>query len=270
MESNIAFAFGITLVAGLATCVGSFLTFFTHHTNKRLLSLSLGFSAGVMIFISFTEIFPEAQKILGREYGERNGYLFTLLAFLGGVILTALIDKFIFPEDEDPHDIGNIVKSQEDPARRQHYRKFHKIGMFTALALAIHNFPEGLVTFITNMNGADFGIPIAVAIIIHNIPEGIAISLPIYFATGSRWKSFLYAFLAGIAEPIGAVIGYLFLRETGEGLIGVALAAVAGVMVFISFDELFPTARECGKHEEVIIGLFAGMVLMGVSIMFLI
>jgi len=118
------------------------------------------------------------------------------------------------------------------------------------------------------MNGDAFGIPIAIAIIIHNIPEGIAISLPIYFATQSRTKSFLYTFLAGIAEPIGAVIGYLFLKQCTDSFIGLALAAVSGIMIFISFDELFPTAHECGKHGEVIIGLIAGMMVMGVSIVF--
>jgi len=268
MQSTVLFAFGITLLAGMATCLGSLFTFFTHHTNKRVISLALGFSAGVMIFISFTEIFPEAHELLAQRYGDSNGYLFTLLAFLGGILLTAIIDKCLIPSDEDPHNIQNITIDRNDQERIRHYRKFHKIGIFTAVALAIHNFPEGLVTFVTNMNGAAFGIPIAIAIIIHNIPEGIAISLPVYFATKSRKKSFFYTFLAGIAEPIGAVIGYLFLKQCTDCFIGIALAAVAGIMIFISFDELFPTAHEYGKQGEVTIGLILGMVVMGISIVF--
>ena len=268
MNSTVLFAFGITLLAGLATCLGSLFTFFTHYTNKRVISLALGFSAGVMIFISFTEIFPEASHLLAQKYGDSKGYLFALLAFLGGVIFTALIDKFLLPDDEDPHNIQGIIEDQDNPMKIQHYRKFHKIGLFTAIALAIHNFPEGLVTFVTNMNGEAFGIPIAIAIIIHNIPEGVAIALPIYFATQSRKKAFFYTFLAGIAEPIGAVIGYLFLKQCNDCFIGLALAAVSGIMIFISFDELFPTAQECGKHGEVIIGLISGMIVMGLSIVF--
>ncbi len=263
--SQIFLAFSLTAFAGIATCVGAILTFFAKHTNKRLLSLGLGFSAGVMVFISFTEIFPEAHKLLSPLYGSSKGYIITLISFLGGVIITALIDKLFLP-DENPH-AAQPVEDRENKQKAKHYRKFHRIGLFTAIALAIHNFPEGLVTFVTNMNGDAFGIPIAIAITIHNIPEGIAIALPIYFATQSRKKAFGYTFLAGIAEPIGAFVGYLFIREfNSDLLIGILLSAVAGVMVFISFDELFPTAREYGKHSEVITGLIAGMVLMGISI----
>ncbi len=265
MEKIALFALGITFLAGLSTCLGALLVFFTKHTNKRLISLALGFSAGVMVFISFTEIFPEASELIASSYGGVKGYMFALLSFLGGIIMMALVGK-LFPSEENPHRASHI-EDRENKGKANEYKKLHRIGLFTAVALAIHNFPEGLVTFITNMEGASFGIPIAIAIAIHNIPEGIAISLPIYYATKSRIKSFGYAFLAGIAEPIGALIGYLFLREHATDLIvGVSLATVAGIMVFISFDELFPAAREYGKHGEVLFGLVAGMMVMGVSI----
>ncbi len=265
MEKTALFALGITFLAGISTCFGAFLTFFTSHTNKRLISLALGFSAGVMVFISFTEIFPEARELISSAYGGSKGYMLTLIAFLGGALLMAFIGK-LFPSKESPHGV-QYIEDRENKEKAHDYKRLHRIGLFTAVALTIHNFPEGLVTFITNMEGASFGIPIAIAIAIHNIPEGIAISLPIYFATKSRVKSFLYTFIAGIAEPIGALIGYFFLRQyTSNLMIGVLLASVAGIMVFISFDELFPTAREYGKHGEVLSGLVAGMMVMGGSI----
>jgi ZIP family zinc transporter len=141
------------------------------------------------------------------------------------------------------------------------------MGLFSAFAIAVHNFPEGLATFMAGMTNPTLGISIAVAIAIHNIPEGLAVSVPIYYATGSKKKAFVLSFLSGLSEPVGAIIGYFFLRWFfTESVLGFIFAAVAGIMVFISLDELLPTAEEYGEHHVAIYGLIAGMAVMALSL----
>jgi ZIP family zinc transporter len=142
-----------------------------------------------------------------------------------------------------------------------------RTGLFTALAIAVHNFPEGLATFVSALQAPSMAVPIVVAIAIHNIPEGIAVSVPIFHATGSRKKAFLYSFASGLSEPLAALVGYLILLPfLSDALYGMLFAAVAGIMVFISFDELLPTARAYGEHHLSIYGLVAGMAVMAVSL----
>lgn len=264
--STILFAFGLTLFAGLSTGIGSALAFFTKQTNTKFLSISLGFSAGVMIYVSFVEIFAKARIELASELGERSGYWTTVAAFFGGILLIGIIDKLI-PSAENPHEI----KKMEDfvsSKNSQKDAKLMRMGLFTALAIAIHNFPEGLATFTAALTDPSLGIAIAVAIAIHNIPEGIAVSVPIYYATGDKKKAFWYSFLSGLAEPVGALIGYLILMPFLSPVVfGVLFAGVAGIMVFISIDELLPAAREYGKHHLSIYGLIAGMAVMAISLL---
>ena len=147
-------------------------------------------------------------------------------------------------------------------------KKLLRMGMFTALAVGIHNFPEGLATFVAALQEPTIAIPIAVAIAIHNIPEGIAVSVPVYYATGSRKKAFLYSFLSGLSEPIGALVGYLILMPIMSDVVfGIIFAGVAGIMVYISLDELLPSAEEYGEHHLSIYGLVAGMVVMALSLL---
>ncbi len=260
-------AFGLTLFAGLATGIGSFLAFFAKRTNTRILSVALGFSAGVMIYVSFVEIFFKARTCLIDELGLRVGYGTTVLAFFSGMALIAIIDKLV-PSFENPHEIHK-AEEMDDPALAEKFRKLYRMGMFTALAIAIHNFPEGLATFASALKDTRLGIAIAVAIAIHNIPEGIAVSIPIYYATGSRKKAFVYSFLSGLAEPAGALIGYAVLATFfNEVVFGVLFASVAGIMVFISFDELLPAAREYGEHHLSLYGLIIGMIVMAMSLVF--
>jgi ZIP family zinc transporter len=267
METQtILYAFGLTLFAGLSTGIGSALAFFAKRTNTKLLSVALGFSAGVMIYVSFVELFSEANHTLVKELGETEGSWMTVGAFFGGILLIALVDKFV-PSFENPHEIHKI-EEMEDKDKSSSYRKLFRLGVFSALAIAIHNFPEGLATFAAALKDISIGIPIAVAIAIHNIPEGIAVSIPIYYATGSRKKAFTYSFLSGLAEPLGAVIGYLVLFSFfNETVFGILFAMVAGIMVFISLDELLPTAGEYGEHHLSVYGLVAGMVVMAVSLL---
>ncbi|MFO8087272.1 MAG: zinc transporter ZupT [Bacteroidales bacterium] len=259
------FAFGLTLFAGLSTGIGSGLAFFTKKTNEKTLAIALGFSAGVMIYVSMIEIFVKAKESLVSELGFQQGSWITVLSFFGGIAFIAVIDKLI-PEFENPHEIRSVEEVEAQKQMRD--QKLMRMGLFTALAIAIHNFPEGLATFIAALNDPHLGIPIAVAIAIHNIPEGIAVSVPIFYATASRKKAFWYSFSSGLAEPLGAIVGYLVLMPfLSPAVFGILFAAVAGIMVFISLDELLPSAEKYGEHHLSIYGLIAGMGVMALSLL---
>ena len=259
---NVFYAFLFTLIAGLCTGIGSCIAFFTRHTNRKFLSVSLGFSAGVMIYVSMAEIFPKAQQILTAESGQKPGNCMTTAAFFGGMLIIAVIDR-LMPSEEKLHEPGlSGMESAHNNTRLM------RMGMFTALAIAVHNFPEGLATFVSSLQDPKIAIPVVAAIAIHNIPEGIAVSVPIYQATGSRKRAFLYSFLSGLAEPAGALLGWLILMPfMGDLVFGLLFAAVAGIMVFISFDELLPAAQEYGKRQLSICGLISGMAVMAVSLL---
>lgn len=263
------YAFGLTLIAGLSTGVGSMMAFFTKRTNTKVLSTVLGFSAGVMIYVSLVEILHEANRILTASMGMKKGMWVAVISFFAGIALIGIIDKLI-PSVENPHEIYKI----EDMDRKDlavencHAQKLMKMGILTAAAIAIHNFPEGIATFIAALKQPSIGIAIAIAIAIHNIPEGIAVSVPIYCATGDRRKALWYSFLSGLSEPLGAFLGYLFLMPIlSEELFGIMFALVAGIMVFISLDELLPTAREYGEPHLSTYGLVGGMAVMAVSLL---
>jgi len=270
MGSNtVLIAFGLTLFAGLATGIGSALAFFAKRTNPKFLSASLGFSAGVMIYVSFVEIMVKARDSLIEGSNEILGNWLVVLAFFTGIAVIALIDKLV-PSYENPHEIHKMdsLDKSENGFSEHDNKKLMRMGLFSALAIAIHNFPEGLATFTAALTDPSMGIAIAVAIAIHNIPEGIAVSVPIYYATGDKKKAFLYSFLSGLSEPVGALIGYLILRPfMGPMTFGFLFASVAGIMVFISLDELLPTAEEYGEHHVAIWGLIAGMAVMAISLL---
>lgn len=262
--SNVTIAFLITLFAGLATGIGSLIAFLARNTNKKFLSISLGFSAGVMIYVSMIEIFPKAKDSLVWALGERSGNYLTVISFFVGMFLIAIIDKFV-PSGENPHEVKSLPT---EGSNEKNTSGLLRTGVFTALAIGIHNFPEGLATFVSALGDMKIAIPIAVAIAIHNIPEGISVSVPIYYATGDKKKAFIYSFLSGMSEPIGAIVGYVFLRNYFNDLtFGIIFAMVAGIMVFISLDELLPAAKEYGEHHLSIYGLILGMIVMAVSLL---
>ena len=257
MEQNITLALTLTLLAGLATSVGGFLAFFFKRENLNTLALGLGFSAGVMIYVSFMELLPQARESLNQIYSAKSAEGLTILFFFIGTLLAWLID-YCLPS----HHLENKSLNKET--------KLHHIGLFTALALAIHNFPEGLTTFMATLTNTTTGISIALAIALHNIPEGISVALPIYHATNNKKKAFFYATLSGLAEPIGAIIGYLLLRNFLKGpAFGISFALTAGIMVYISLDELLPTAHEYGEGHKVIWGILAGMLIMALGLLIL-
>ncbi|MFO7998893.1 MAG: zinc transporter ZupT [Bacteroidales bacterium] len=289
-HQDVLIAFALTLFAGLSTGIGSAIAFFAKRTNTKFLSVSLGFSAGVMIYISFVEIFFKAREILVEEMGSQMGYLVTIIAFFSGMILIAVIDKLV-PAFENPHELkmvedirdeegletgpeyGNSSQlrkagEKEAAGARKMRVSLYRMGVMSAVAIAIHNFPEGLATFLTALQDVKLGLAIAVAIAIHNIPEGIAVSVPIYHATGSRRKAFKFSFLSGLAEPLGAIVGYLILLPFINDIVfGFLFAAVAGIMVFISIDNLLPAARAYGEPHLSLYGLMGGMGLMAISLL---
>jgi len=267
LNSVIWFAFGLTLFAGLSTGIGAAVAFFAKKTNTKLLSVSLGFSAGVMIYVSMIEIFQKAKDSLVGELGPERGYYFAVIAFFGGILLTALIDKLV-PSGSNPHEQHELSEIADVQHSVKSKKALYRMGLFSALAIAIHNFPEGLATFFSAIEDPALGLSVAIAVAIHNIPEGIAVSIPVYYSTESRSKAFFLSFLSGLAEPVGALIGYFFLLPYFNGLtFGITFGMVAGIMVFISLDELLPTAEKYGEHHLSIYGLIGGMAIMAVSLL---
>lgn len=289
MTSNVWVALGLTLAAGLATGIGSIIAFMAKRTNYRFLSIATGFSAGVMLYVSFIEIFFKGAEELLAAYGEPWGDWINVAAFFGGILFIGLIDNLI-PEMQNPHEVRPIEETSQlqdcsvpdcqpdlpgiqssDVAENDLMRT----GLFTALAIAIHNFPEGLATFLAALQDPGVGVVIAIAIALHNIPEGVSVAVPIYYATGDRRKAFLYSLLSGLAEPVGALVAYGALRLIIGGgsdvippqIMGVLFASIAGIMVYISVDELLPTSRAYGKGHDSIYGLIAGMAVMAISLL---
>ena len=292
---NFWFALGLTVFAGMATGIGSAIAFCAKRTNFRFLSIATGFSAGVMLYVSFVEIFIKGVDSLVESYGDPMGHWINAASFFGGMALIGIIDALI-PHAENPHEIHTEfetaplhdptapmpdaemlkMKAIADPEHlEKHNAKLMRMGMFTALAIAIHNFPEGLATFLAALEDPSLGIPIAIAIALHNIPEGISVSVPIFYATGDRKKAFIYSFLSGLAEPVGAIIAYALLRFFVGGdagvippqIMGILFGGVAGIMVYISLDELLPTSRAYGKGHDSLFGLVAGMLVMALSLL---
>lgn len=284
-SSRMLFAFGLTLFAGLATGIGGLIAFFAKRTKTTFLAFSLGFSAGVMIFISFTEMLTEAGHLMQQSYSNETAGWLTFLSFVAGIGLSAAIDK-ILPSEGNPHELKRVEQMNpgtRDPDKpeckgRKQYRGGHiprdrklmRIGTFTAIAIGVHNFPEGIATFMSAMSDVTVGISIAIAVAIHNIPEGIAVSVPVYYATGSKKKALIWSVLSGFSEPIGAIAGYFILTLFNTDIsLGYVFGMVAGIMVYISFDELLPAAHKYGKHHIAIYGLISGMIVIGLSLILL-
>jgi len=292
--NNVWFALSLTLFAGLATGIGSIIAFTASRTNFRFLSIATGFSAGVMLYVSFVEILFKGQTSLVSIYGDKLGNWINVGSFFGGILLIGIVDLLI-PASSNPHEIHSeeetaplanpeapipdfdalIDRPASEIPSGSHHHKLMRMGLFTALAIGIHNFPEGLATFLAALEDPHLGVAIAVAIALHNIPEGISVSVPIFYATGDRKKAFLYSFSSGLAEPVGAGIAYLAIRFFLGGdsgvippqIMGILFGGVAGIMVYISLDELLPTSRAYGRGHDSLFGLVAGMAVMALSLL---
>ena len=264
MTSELFIPLMLTLGAGLAAGIGG--AFSARHTNKRLLAFSLGLSGGVMVYVSFVELFYQAREILSQTLGVREGIMATAGSFFGGILAIGIIDRLV-PSVENPHEARRVEEMERHPTDP----KLKRMGLMTALAIAIHNFPEGIATFTTAVDDRALGIAIAAAVAIHNIPEGIAVSIPIFYATGDRAKAFRLSMLSGLAEPVGALLAWAILMPfMSPTLMGCILAFVAGIMVFISIDELLPAAREYGEAHIAIYGVVSGMAIMAASLILLV
>ena len=257
VPKNVIPALILTAIAGLSTGIGSTIAYFIRKPKIIYLSFSLGLSAGVMIYVSFMELLPRAIETVTQIWG--------IAAFFIGIAFIGLIDMLI-PEAENPHDYKGL--NDTTPARVD--ESLMRTGVFTALAIGIHNFPEGLATFGTTLSDVKLGVFIAIAIAIHNIPEGISVSVPIFYATGNKNKAFFYSFLSGIAEPVGAGLGFLILLPfLSQHLLAALLAFIAGIMVYVSLDSLLPMAHRYGHGHTVILGIVLGMLIMAVSLLML-
>ena len=257
VSANLGIAFLLTVIAGLSTGIGSAIAYFIRKPKIIYLSFSLGLSAGVMIYISFMELLPDALETVGEFWG--------VSVFFIGIAAIGLIDLLV-PEPENPHSYEGI----DEPTATRENSRLMRTGLLTALAIGIHNFPEGLATFASTLNDVRLGVFIAFAIAIHNIPEGIAVSVPVFYATSNKNKAFFYSFLSGISEPVGAIVGYLILLPfLTPAVLAALLAFIAGIMVYISVDELLPMAHRYGHGHTVIAGIVSGMLVMAVSLLIL-
>lgn len=260
---QILIALLLTFFAGASTAIGALLSFFTKKTDTRVLSGSMGLSAGVMIYVSFMELLPSTIEDFSVKSGDLLAHVWMLCSFFGGIALIALID-WLVPEDENPHEAHTLKELENE---NHHHLK--RTGLMLALAIGIHNFPEGIATFVTALDGMEMALPIVIAIAIHNIPEGIAVSVPIYQSTGKKSTAFLWSALSGFAEPVGAVIGLLVLMPIWTPLVNaICLGAVAGIMCYISFDELLPGSEKYGHHHIALGGVILGFLLMGLTLLF--
>lgn len=256
MHENMGTALLLTTLAGLATTVGSVLGIVVRRPGRKLLGITLGFSAGVMILVSFVELLPNGTQALEAVKGA-NGFLHANLAFVGGVIAFFLLDLLV------PHD----YEGDHDHPKRMEGGKLERTGILTALGIGLHNFPEGIITFVGTLQDVRLGVALATAIALHNIPEGLAISAPVYAATGSRRKAFLWSFLSGVSEPVGALLAAVVLMPfLSDAVMGYTLAAVAGVMVAISLDELIPAAKALSDDHLPLLGVTLGMLVMALSL----
>lgn len=258
MMSDYLFAAALTLAAGLSTAIGGLVVLKRKEPSAGFLAAALGFSAGVMLWVSFLEIIPGARASLAEEMSEPAAEWLTLMAVFAGVGVIALIDRLV-PAEVNPHEPAHDGVISPNRLR--------KMGVMMALAIGIHNFPEGFATFLAALEDPKIAVPVAVAIAIHNIPEGISVAIPLWQATGSRMKGLKWATLTGFAEPLGALVGMaLLLPFMGPLTLGIAFGAIAGIMLFISLDELLPTAVATGKHHAAIYGLIVGMMVMAASL----
>ena len=258
LDKNSIFPLILSTIAGLSTVLGAVIVFFTKNRNERFLTFALGFSAGVMITVSFTDLFPTAENAISKYHGKVSGILWSILFLLIGALMAYLIDSFIPAEEK-----GTVPKVKND-------FDIFRVGLVSTIALMIHNFPEGIATFVSSYQDTRLGLSVTFAIALHNIPEGIAIAMPIYFATKSRFKAIKYSFLSGMAELLGALIAFLCLKPfINELILGIIFAVVCGIMLYISFAELIPSSRKYGYTRISLASIFLGICIMPITHLFL-
>lgn len=278
MENSYLIAFILSTIAGLSTVIGGFVTFFIKQNSLKFLSFGLGLSAGVMLFVSLVDLYPEATELIKTQMGQNLTWL-SILCFGIGMLIAVLIDFFV------PDHIQASMFTKQIGANEQHtdstdciedenaiisIGKIKRAGIITAIVVALHNLPEGLATFTLASQDVILSLGVIIAIAIHNIPEGMAISIPVYQATHSKRKAFLYSFLSGMAEPIGGVLGFLIIKTLFPNLcVGLLFALVAGIMTYISIDTLLPLSKDYDTGHYSISGVVLGLMVIGITLILL-
>ena len=257
MLDQAAMALLLTLLAGLSTLLGTFIILFVKDKNEKIITFSLAFAAGVMISISFTDLWPQAQEAMIQHLGRGWGIITSLAFLVLGILLAAALDRLVPHQEFDP-------ETQEKP-----HQDLFRVGFVSMLAMALHNFHDGLASYMAGVHDLSMGISLSIAIAFHNIPEGISVAMPIYYSTGSKKKAFLATFWSGIAEPLGALVAFLLLRPFINDLVlGASFALVAGIMLYISLEELLPSSRQYGQNRLALIATFVGICIMPLSHLF--
>lgn len=241
----------LSSVAGLATVIGCIPVFFTSKKNERLLSVALGAAAGVMLSVSFLDLYPEAERLFGTVFSLKLSVLMAVSCFVVGVLLASLIDRFVPHEAFDKQTGGASHKN------------LYRTGMLSVAVIGLHNFPEGIATFMAGYESLALGVPIAAAVALHNIPEGIAIAMPVFYATHSRKKALFCTFFSGMAEPLGALAAFWLLSPfMNNAVLGGVFALVAGIMIYVTVEELIPSSRQYGHEREALWATFIGICFM--------
>jgi len=253
----------LSTIAGLSTTVGSVIAFIMKKPSYKFISFIMGFSAGIMILVSFVELLQEGIKT--------NGTLIGILFFLLGMGLMLLIDitvsHYYEYEDDFILEENNDLSGNNNKKELSRQRQLRKTSLLVTMGVFIHNFPEGMATFIGSLKDLELGILITLAIALHNIPEGIAVAATVSSHTKNRFKPFLWSFVSGISEPIGALLAaFVLFPFINDVLLGALLSVVGGFMVYISLDELLPMSRSLGKEHLSILGIAAGMLVMAFSL----
>lgn len=271
MDTNVLLSFLLVLFVGLTMGLGSLFSFLIKDENKKLLSLSLSFSAGIMIYISFMEILPEGIHLIEEVIPGTKGHIIALASFFGAIIFTAFLEKAVHSMGGHHHHDLDEVHSHAEGLGEEEMDRGHleKLGLMTAISIAIHNIPEGLAVFTAGLKDITIAIPLAFAVILHNIPLSIAIAVPIYYSTKSRKKAFIYPLLVGLCQPLGALVGYMiFSNYLNDLLFGILFAMISGIMIFVSLDELLPASQQYEDHHFSVYGTVLGMFVMALSLMF--
>lgn len=244
---NVIYGFLLTIFAGLSTMLGTIVIFFKNR-NDNIIIGSLSFASGVMLTVSLTDLIPESFGLLNNLFPVFPTILYILIFIVTGIILSTTIDKYL-PDNVESNHNG-----------------LYRVGLFSMLAIILHNIPEGIATFMATNSSITLGISLAIAIALHNIPEGISISVPIYYATKSRFKAIFYTFISGISEPFGALLTYLFLSQfINDRIMGFLFSLIAGIMIHISLFELLPTSKRYGKLKMTVVWFIIGVIFMGIN-----
>ncbi|MEM7651442.1 MAG: zinc transporter ZupT [Pseudomonadota bacterium] len=254
---NVITALLICVAAAAATMIGGFSVFTTRDSNPRILAFGLAFAGGAMVYISLVEIFWKSLSSFSEIAPDKQAYTQATIAFFAGVAILALIDRLI----PNPHNRLTVPDGEES----KKYLK--RVGLLAALAITVHNIPEGMATFFAALEDPVLGSSLAFAIAVHNIPEGVSIAIPVYYATQNKKLTLLACSVSAIAEPLGAILGYLVLAPFLSAYVfGAVFGAIAGAMVFLAMDELLPTAKRYASGHDSVYGMVIGMACIALSL----